>query len=113
MPRATIIVSLFTAAIALHGCGGDLVAPDSVVEDPGAKAFLDRVDKRCGKLSLGNQPLNYLLDVNGNDVYFIDETSKLYFGKVERATFADDINSFYPTGANQPALDCIFAQLGK
>ncbi len=112
MRSATVNLSLLAAVIVLHGCGGGLVTPDSVVENPGAEAFLDQVDKRCGKLSIGNQPLSYLLDVNSNDAYFIDETSKLYFGKVDQSTFADDINSFYPTGANQPALDCIFAQLG-
>lgn len=113
MPRATLSASLFIATIVLHGCGGDLVAPDSITEDPGAEAFLDRVDKVCGKLSIGNQPLNYLLDASGNDTYFIDESSKFYFGKVDQATFADNINSFYPTSANQAALDCIVAQLGE
>ncbi|WP_295407051.1 hypothetical protein [uncultured Thiocystis sp.] len=112
MRSATVNLSLLAAVIALHGCGGGLLAPDSVVEDPGAEAFLDRVDKTCGKLAIGNQPLSYLLDVNGNDAYLIDESSKLYFGKVDQATFANDINGFYPTGANQAALDCIFAQLG-
>lgn len=93
--------------IALAGCGGGLVAP----EGPQSNAFLNQVAANCGKLKVGNQPIEYLLDVNSNDVYFVDEASKLSAGEIDQATFADDINSFYPTGANQPALDCIFAQL--
>ncbi|MBK5967116.1 hypothetical protein CCR95_24360 [Thiocystis minor] len=100
----------FSTAIAwftLSGCNGGLIAP----EGPARNAFLDQVATHCGKLSIGNQPINYLLDVNGNDVYFVDETSKLAAGRVNQATYADDINAFYPTGTNQAALDCIFAQL--
>ena len=41
----------------------------------------------------------------------VDELSKLSAGEVDQATFASDINSFYPTGANQTSLDCIFEQL--
>jgi len=101
--------SLFVAAtvLALSACGGGLVAPEGVQSN----AFLDQVSASCGKLSIGNQQIDYLLDFNSNDVYFVDEASKLSAGEIDKATFADDINSFYPTGANQRALDCIFAQL--
>lgn len=94
--------------LALAGCsGGGLIAP----ETPQSNAFLDQVDANCGKLSIGNQPLNYLLDINNSDTYFIDEASKLSAGMVDKATFASDINAFYPTGSNQAALECIFTQL--
>jgi len=99
--------------VALVGCGGNPVLSDRLVENTGAEAFLDRVAKNCGKLSLGHQQLNYLLDESSNDTYFIDESSKLYFGRVDRSTYSSDINAFYPTDTNQPALDCIFQQLGN
>lgn len=105
--KRMIVSTAAIASIALSGCGGGLIAP----EGPATNAFLDRVGTNCGKFSIGNQPINYLLDVNGNDVYFIDETSKLAAGSVDRSTYANDINAFYPTGANQAALDCIFDQL--
>lgn len=102
-------ILLFAASVfALSGCGGGLIAP----EGPQSNAFLNRLSANCGKLSIGNQPIDYLLDFNSNDVYFIDEASKLSAGEIDQATFANDINSFYPTGTNQRALDCIFAQLG-
>jgi len=104
---ATALVA--TIALTLGGCqGGGLIAP----ETPRSNAFLDQIDANCGKLEIGNQPLNYLLDMNSDDVYFIDEASKLSAGMVDKATFASDINAQYPTGSNGPALECIFAQLG-
>lgn len=102
------VLPLLVATLILAGCGGGLVAP----EGSQSNAFLDRVGSHCGKLSIGNQPIDYLLDVNSNDVYFVDEASKLSAGEIDRATFSSDINAFYPTGTDQRALDCIFAQLG-
>lgn len=102
---------LAAALLTLHACGGGIMAPDALIEDPGAEAFLDRVGKNCGKLSIGNQQLSYLLDDNNDDTYFVDVSSKLYFGETTKSQYTDDINSFYPTDANQPALNCIFTQL--
>lgn len=99
---------LALAALALPSCGGGLIAP----EGRESNAFLNQVAAKCGKLSIGNQPIDYLLDVNSNDVYFVDEASKLSAGEIDKATFTGDINTFYPTGSNQRALDCIFAQSG-
>jgi len=96
---------------ALSGCGGNPALSDRLVEDPGAEAFLDSIQKNCGSLSVGAQELKYLLSMSSSDTYFIDETSKLYFGRVGKDAYATDINAFYPVGNNQPALDCIFSQL--
>jgi hypothetical protein len=99
--------------LSISGCGGDLVAPDSVVEDPGVEAFYNRIADACGHHSLGNRPLNDLINVGDDNVYFLDETSKLYFGRVDRTIYANDINAFFPGGTNTPALSCIFAQLDR
>ncbi|EIC22012.1 hypothetical protein [Thiorhodovibrio frisius] len=95
--------------LALTGCsGGGLIAP----ETPQSNDFLNQLSANCGKLNIGNQPIDYLLNMDSNDTYFIDEASKLSAGTVDKATFASDINAFYPTGRNQAALECIFTQLG-
>jgi hypothetical protein len=99
--------------MALAGCGGNAAVSDRFVEDKGAEAFLDQIEQNCGTLSVGNQQLKYLLSVNSDDTYFVDESSKLYFGRVDKDAYATDIEAFYPGGRNQPALDCIFAQLGR
>lgn len=104
-PQALLLAA---SVVALAGCGGGLVAP----EGPQANAFLNQLSANCGKLSIGGQQIVYLLDANSSDAYFGDEATKLAAGEIDQATFTNDINSFYPTGTNQPALGCIFAQLG-
>jgi hypothetical protein len=99
------------AALILHACGGDVMAPDAVIPNQGVDKYLDRVANNCGNLELGNQTVAYLLDVNNNDAYFVDISSKLYFDRVTETQYREDINSQYPTGTNQRALDCIIAQL--
>ena len=105
-------VSAFTLVLLLAGCGGALVAPDALVEDPGAEAFLDQVAKDCGDKSIGNSPLNYLIN-ESDDAYFIDVTTKLYFGRITPEQYRDDINGLYPIGANEGALRCIIALLPR
>lgn len=107
--------SLFATAfgVILSGCGGGVVAPDALVASPEVGAFLDRLESDCGDHSVGNQPMRYLIDVNSDDVYFVDITSKLFYAKVSKRQYASDINAFYPTNANQQALDCIFSELDK
>ncbi len=100
---------LAAASLTLSGCGDGIIAP----EGPQSNAFLNQISANCGKLNIGTQPIDYLLDVNSNDVYFVDEASKLSAGEIDKATFANDINSFYPVGSNKPAIECIFAQLGE
>ncbi len=103
MPHAVTPVVFTSLALLLAGCGGSLVAP----EGPASNAFLNRVDARCGKLSVGSQPINYLLDSSSDDTTFIDETAKFGAGMIDAETYASDINSFYPMGNNQAAIDCV------
>jgi hypothetical protein len=110
--RIPLFLALVGAA-ALPACGGNPALSDRVVEDKGAEGFLDRIEKSCGNLPVGNQQLKFLLDESSDDTYFVDESSKLYFGRGDRDAYSSDINAFYPGGRNQPALDCIFAQLDE
>ncbi len=103
MPLALVQAAVASFTLSLAGCGGGLVAP----EGPASNAFLDRVDARCGKLSVGSQPIGYLLDTSSDDTSFIDETTKLGAGMIDTQTYAGDINSFYPMGNNQAAIDCV------
>jgi hypothetical protein len=92
---------------ALAGCGGDLIAPEGAVSN----AFINKVDTACGRYTIGTQPIDYLLDINSSDVTFLDETAKLGAGEIDPDTYRDAINSFYPTGNNRAAIDCVIRQL--
>jgi hypothetical protein len=100
-PRLSLVTVL--SALLTSACGGTLIAP----EGPESNAFLDKVDQRCGKLSVGSQPIDYLLDINSNDTTFLDETTKFGAGRIDAQTYASDINSFYPTGDNTAAIACV------
>ncbi|KAA6185888.1 hypothetical protein F2Q65_07550 [Thiohalocapsa marina] len=91
----------------LSGCGGGLVAP----EGPASNAFLDQVQARCGNHSIGSQTIGFLLGTASDDTYFVDVTSKLGAGRIDATTFSSDIDSFYPAGNNQAAIDCIVGLL--
>jgi hypothetical protein len=101
---------LFALALSLSGCGTRGFAPDAVVENPGAEAFLTQVGRACGNLNLGPADINALLQ-SQDDVYFVDETTKLWFGEVSKAQYADDLSGFYPGGSTPRAITCIVAQL--
>lgn len=105
--RLLLAVSL----LVLAGCGADGFSRDALVESPNAEAFLDRIQANCGKLSVGNQPIGWLLSTSSNDTTFVDASSKLFLGQFSRSDYASFIDSFYPTGTNRPALDCIYKQL--
>jgi len=97
-------------AAVLCGCGTTGFAPDALVENPGAAAFLTQVGKACGNLNLGTATIAYRLQ-SQDDVYFVDETTKLWFGDLSKAQYAQDIGSFYPVGDTSKAVDCVFQQL--
>lgn len=108
MARRTARIITATVLLAtVAGCGGDLIAPEGAASN----AFLNKVDAACGHLSIGLQTIDYMLDVSNDDVTFLDETAKLGAGEIDPDTYRDAINSFYPTGNNRPAIDCVIAQV--
>lgn len=111
--RCGLLLLAPLGVLALAGCGADGLARDSLIEDPGAEAFLDRIERNCAKLSVGNQQLDWMLSQDNNDTVFVDTTSKYYFGQISAAQYRSNIEAFYPTGTNGPALDCIDAQLPR
>ena len=98
--------------LSLGGCGTQGFAPDALVENPGANAFLTQVNKACGDMNLGRATIAWLIQ-SQDDVYFVDETTKLYFGDISKAQYASDISGFYPVGDSSRALACIYQQLPK
>ncbi|MCG6942142.1 MAG: hypothetical protein LJE69_12935 [Thiohalocapsa sp.] len=107
MAHRIATVASVTTLIALAGCGGGLFAP----EGPASNAFLNKVDTACGRLTIGTQPMDYLLSVENNDTTFIDLTAKLGTGEIGADTYRQGINTAYPAGDNGPAIDCVINQL--
>ncbi len=108
--RAILGPTLFCLALWISGCGTQGFAPDALVENPGAEAFLTQVGKACGDINLGAATIAYRLQ-SQDDVYFVDETTKLWYGDISRAQYRDDISAFYPAGDSPRAVDCVIRQL--
>ena len=108
--RVTLGPSLFCMALLISGCGTQGFAPDALVENPGAEAFLTQVGKACGDINLGTATIAYRLQ-SQDDVYFVDDTTKLWYGDISRAQYRDDISAFYPAGDSPRAVDCVLRQL--
>lgn len=104
--RAALTALTSACVLILAGCGAGGFAQES----PGANDFLNRVQQNCGKYSVGHQPIGWLLGASSTDTTFVDATSKLYSGQFSRADYEDYLNSFYPGGTSQAALNCIYSQ---
>ena len=97
--RATAF--LLVAATGIAAC-----APDAWKASPGYDGWTNQVIQECYPRSIGGAQLTPLF----NQPAFLDQTSRLYFGKIDRQQYTDAVNSFYP-GDNKAALDCIFSKL--
>lgn len=105
--RSASAILTSACVLIVAGCGAGGFAQ----EGPGANDFLNRVEQNCGKLSVGHQPIGWLLSESSTDTTFVDATSKLYSGQFSRADYEGYLGSFYPGGTNRATLDCIYGQL--
>jgi len=100
-------LTILTVAF-LTGCSSSPFAPEYSVTN----AFLKKVQTNCGTRSLGGQSIDSMFGMNSNETMFLDLTSDLVAGRINRSDYASTLNSFFPTGGNDAAIDCVFDQLG-
>lgn len=105
--RPVAVVLASASLLALGGCGAGGFSQEGVASND----FLNRIQQSCGKLTVGHQPIGWLLSASSTDTTFVDATSKLYSGQFSRKDYEDYLSSFYPGGTSQEALDCIYSQL--
>lgn len=90
----------------LAGC-----APGSAYNESSAQdRFFDRIGKECSGYPFGNESVYELVNSPTQGSYFLDITSKLYYGETSPQQYRDDISSFYP-GTTPAAVDCILARV--
>ncbi|XQU75893.1 Lipoprotein [Cupriavidus sp. H18C2] len=114
MPRLPLLLAALTASIGLAAC-----APDSFrnYEARGLNSYLDKVQDVCANTRLGSQPLGEWLrsgsdDSDSNYVYWLDQTSRLYYNRITVPQYRDAIAAtFGGSKANADALDCIVRNL--
>ena len=105
MSRNRVTIAAIAAAGLLAGC-----APDAWNAQSSFDQYLDTVAKKCYPLQLGQYLISDL--IYGSSSYFMDEASRLYYGRISQASFRDAMVAFSNnSAATHRGVDCIIAQL--
>jgi hypothetical protein len=114
MKRAAgLRAAVMLAAAGLTGC-----APDSVSnrQATGFNSYLDTLTTSCRSLVIGSSDVGSWLMMRGstdpNYSYFLDMTSKLYYGTVSPDAYRNGLTGFLgPGSSNAQSFACIFSNL--
>jgi hypothetical protein len=111
----TAMAALSMAALFAAGCAPDAMTPRS--EQTGYDGFLTLIASRCNPLMLGSHNVGQEIQFShgiGDDSYdyFLDITSRLYFGQISPASYRGAVQSFFGPGDDtNRGIDCILANL--
>ena len=97
-------------SIVLSACAPDAWKPDDPYE-----AFLNRVQQTCYYDPIGTTTVGFLLDPNGSDAagFFIDETSRLFNGKITSQNWMLAVTSQYQVNPTDRGVQCVLAEYEK
>lgn len=111
--RACAAAAAVGAALALL-CG---CAPDAMsnYQATGFNGYLNTLKTACPNMRIGDNDIGQSLQyggVNENYNYWLDMTSRLYYGRVSPAMYRDAVTAqLGPGSPNAAAFDCIFGNL--
>ena len=96
------------AAVALAAC-----APDAWKPATGYEAFLGQVQSACNYQKIGLVNIGYLLAHTNSmqSTYFIDQTSRLYSGKITPDEWTSGVTTFLKGRGDDPGVRCVLEQL--
>ncbi|MEO8304082.1 MAG: hypothetical protein ABI724_08175, partial [Betaproteobacteria bacterium] len=90
-----------TLALAAAGC-----APDAMnnMQATGFNAYLNTLATQCNPLVIGNNNVGQWLkepsNASPNYTYFLDMTSRLYYGKISAGAYREGITAFLGPGSS-------------
>lgn len=107
--------ALSLAVLAASGCAPDAMTPKS--EQTGYDGFLKLVATQCNPLMLGShnigQEVLYSHGIGDDSYdYFLDITSRLYYGQISPASYQGAVLGFFGAGDDtNRGIACIIANL--
>lgn len=106
-PRAASIIAAIVMLGALQAC-----APDAWKPNPTYDAFLNKVDKNCGTMRIGEASISQLMNPGSNlySAYFVDMTSRFELGRISTDDYVDGISTTFTTILDTAGIRCIVAQ---
>jgi hypothetical protein len=110
MTTPAIRTAALLAAVLLAAC-----APDAWKPAPGYEGFLTQVQTACYYQRIGMLNVGDMLTNPGNTQsdYFIDQTSRLYFGKITPENWTSAVTAFIQGRSSDPGVQCVLAELQK
>lgn len=113
LPASRVCLALGLLALAVSGC-----APDALNnrQATGFNGYLNTLAAGCRPLVIGSADVGvWLFNRGSNDPnysYFLDMTSRLYYGTVSPDAYRNGLTGFLgPSSTNAQAFECIFANL--
>ncbi len=93
--------------VALSGC-----APDAWKPNPIYDTFLNKVDKNCGTMRIGEITISQLMNPGSNlySTYFVDLTSRFDLGRISTEDYVEGISTTFTTIRDTAGIRCIVAQ---
>ncbi|MCB2022330.1 MAG: hypothetical protein KDG44_16160 [Burkholderiaceae bacterium] len=100
LPAAALLV-------ALGGCASDAWKPN-----PTYDTFLNKVDKNCGTMRIGEVTISQLMNPGSNlySAYFVDMTSRFDLGRISTEDYVEGISTTFTTIRDTAGIRCIVAQ---
>jgi len=115
LPAATLLHAALAMAVAclVAGC-----APDAYrsAQATGFNGYIQKLGQVCKPLQIGDQDISrkILEQATGDDnyIYFIDNTSRLYYNQLSPASYRQALVGFFGTGSyNDVSFNCIYNNL--
>jgi len=101
---------LALCALALAACAPDAMNNRAAT---GFDGYVNTLQRACAPLQLGAYQLADPLmgGAGGNSYdYWLDQTSRLYYRRIDPATYRESLNAFFGAG-NDRTIDCIVRNL--
>lgn len=87
-------------------------APDAVIPSKPYDAFLAQIAKACRGKVIGDWTVDQLVRRSHGFTggYFVDQTSRLYFGRISTRDWAAGVSAFARGTQQDPGIDCVIAE---
>lgn len=95
-------------------CAGLLAAcaPDAVIPSKPYDAFLNQIAQACRGKAIGDWTVDQLVRRSHGFTggYFIDQTSRLYFGRINTRDWAAGVSAFVRGTQEDPGIECVITE---
>jgi hypothetical protein len=87
-------------------------APDAVIPSKPYDAFLAQIAQACRGKAIGNWTVDQLVRRSHGFTggYFVDQTSRLYFGRINTRDWAAGVSAFVRGTQEDPGIECVIAE---